>query len=48
MISALPDSQPQGETRELPMAVTMGDPAGIGLDITLMSWLARARLRLPA
>lgn len=24
------------------LAVTMGDPAGIGLDVTLMTWLARA------
>ena len=31
----------------LPLAVTMGDPAGIGLDITLAGWLQRLRRRLP-
>ena len=31
-----------------PLAVTMGDPAGIGPDITLISWLNRAALALPA
>ena len=31
-----------------PIAVTMGDPAGIGPDIALMSWLERSRLELPA
>ena len=31
-----------------PIAVTMGDPAGIGPDIALGSWLERARRRLPA
>jgi 4-hydroxythreonine-4-phosphate dehydrogenase len=31
-----------------PIAVTMGDPAGIGPDITLTSWHQRARLGLPA
>jgi 4-hydroxythreonine-4-phosphate dehydrogenase len=31
-----------------PIAVTMGDPAGIGPDIAIMSWLERSRLRLPA
>ena len=28
-----------------PIAVTMGDPAGIGPDITLTSWLERSRAR---
>jgi 4-hydroxythreonine-4-phosphate dehydrogenase len=32
----------------LPLAVTMGDPAGIGPDITLAAWLQRSRLGLPA
>src|SRR5262245_12085571 len=32
---------------DLPLAVTMGDPAGIGPDITLASWLERADLELP-
>ncbi len=30
-----------------PLAVTMGDPAGIGLDITIASWLAREARGLP-
>ncbi len=30
-----------------PLAVTMGDPAGIGPDITLASWLDRTSLELP-
>jgi 4-hydroxythreonine-4-phosphate dehydrogenase len=30
-----------------PLAVTIGDPAGIGPDITLASWLQRASLQLP-
>jgi 4-hydroxythreonine-4-phosphate dehydrogenase len=34
--------------RTLPVAVTMGDPAGIGPDIALTSWLERSRLGLPA
>ena len=31
-----------------PLAVTMGDPAGVGLDITLNAWLTRAAHDLPA
>ena len=31
----------------LPLAVTMGDPDGIGLDITLSSWVERGRNSLP-
>src|SRR5690349_2217018 len=31
-----------------PLALTMGDPSGIGLDVTLDLWLERARLSLPA
>jgi len=30
-----------------PLAVTMGDPAGIGPDITLVSWYRRSELALP-
>ncbi len=30
-----------------PLALTMGDPAGIGLDITLAAWRDRARIPLP-
>ena len=32
---------PAGPSSSAPLAVTMGDPAGIGLDITLEAWLAR-------
>jgi len=32
----------------VPIAVTMGDPAGIGPDIALMSWLERSRKALPS
>jgi 4-hydroxythreonine-4-phosphate dehydrogenase len=39
---------PRSDERALPIAVTMGDPAGIGLDITLLSWAAGAQARLPA
>ena len=31
----------------LPLALTSGDPAGIGPDITLLAWQARARDRIP-
>lgn len=31
----------------LPLALTMGEPAGIGPDITLLAWLRRDELRLP-
>ncbi len=38
-----PQSEPGPEgTRRLPLAVSMGDPAGIGLDITLKAWAARS------
>ncbi len=32
---------------ELPLAVSSGDPAGIGLDITLMAWLRRKDSPIP-
>ena len=32
---------PRAEAPRRPIAVTLGDPAGIGPDITLMSWRAR-------
>jgi 4-hydroxythreonine-4-phosphate dehydrogenase len=42
-------SGPLGEPeRALPLVVTMGDPAGIGPDLALMSWHQRSRLALPA
>ena len=33
---------------ELPLALTLGDPAGIGPDITLAAWLAQRQERIPA
>jgi 4-hydroxythreonine-4-phosphate dehydrogenase len=45
-MTAQGDSRPQAE-RALPIAVTMGDPAGIGLDIALLSFAVRTRERLP-
>ena len=38
----------QTDQDSLPLALSAGDPAGIGLDITLLAWHARARHRLPA
>jgi 4-hydroxythreonine-4-phosphate dehydrogenase len=35
-------------TEPLPLALTMGEPGGIGLDVTLAAWHERARLQLPA
>ncbi len=35
------------EGRTLPLALTMGDPAGIGLEITLKAWHARSERDLP-
>ena len=32
---------------ERPLALTLGDPAGIGPDITLLAWMARAEERIP-
>ena len=31
-----------------PLALTLGEPAGIGPDITIISWTRRAELELPA
>jgi 4-hydroxythreonine-4-phosphate dehydrogenase len=39
-----PEARP---ARTLPLAVTLGDPAGIGPDITLAAWRERRRLSLP-
>jgi 4-hydroxythreonine-4-phosphate dehydrogenase len=36
-----------GPLERRPLAVTMGDPAGIGLDIVLAAWAARERQPLP-
>jgi 4-hydroxythreonine-4-phosphate dehydrogenase len=33
---------------DLPLAVTSGDPAGVGFDVILMAWGRRRELRLPA
>jgi 4-hydroxythreonine-4-phosphate dehydrogenase len=38
----------KGRPPALPLAVTMGDPAGIGPDITLAAWLQRDRVGVPA
>src|SRR6202021_3740357 len=31
-----------------PLALTIGEPAGIGPDITIQAWLRRSELKLPA
>ena len=31
-----------------PLALTLGEPAGIGPDITIAAWLRRRELNLPA
>ena len=36
------------ETVALPLALTLGEPAGIGPDLTIQLWRRRAELRLPA
>jgi 4-hydroxythreonine-4-phosphate dehydrogenase len=36
-----------GAKRGQPLALTMGDPAGIGLEITLKAWLKRTEAALP-
>ena len=38
-----PDEAP----KMLPLALTMGEPAGVGPDITLAAWMRRRELRLP-
>ena len=38
---------PGAPEQQPPVAVTIGDPAGIGPDITLAAWSERARLALP-
>ncbi len=39
----------QGEApRNLPLALTMGEPAGVGPDITLAAWVNRRKLHLPS
>ena len=35
------------ETVALPLALTLGEPAGIGPDLTIQLWRRRAELRLP-
>jgi 4-hydroxythreonine-4-phosphate dehydrogenase len=39
--SVAPGRVPRPPLTHAPLALTMGDPAGIGLDITLSAWLAR-------
>lgn len=38
---------PPLDAHPLPIAVTSGDPAGIGLDVTLKTWASRSTLRVP-
>jgi len=38
---------PRSNSAELPLALTMGEPAGIGGEVTLKAWLARADRHLP-
>ena len=48
MIPSPRERRPAGEPeRAIPIAVSMGDPAGIGPDIALMSWWERQRHGLP-
>jgi 4-hydroxythreonine-4-phosphate dehydrogenase len=42
------DAPAPAEPSPPPLAVTMGDPAGIGLDITLQAWTRRHEERLPS
>ncbi len=39
---------PAGRGAALPLALTMGDPGGIGPDITLGAWIMRAKAQMPA
>jgi 4-hydroxythreonine-4-phosphate dehydrogenase len=41
-------ARPAERSPERPLALTLGEPAGIGPDITLSAWRQRARLELPA
>ena len=36
-----------GKAGNRPLALTLGEPAGIGPDITLLAWLRRDELKLP-
>ncbi|WP_333824352.1 4-hydroxythreonine-4-phosphate dehydrogenase PdxA [Pinisolibacter sp.] len=36
------------DARALPLALTMGEPAGVGPDVTLAAWMRRETERLPA
>src|ERR1700694_2739532 len=38
---------PGAAEHQLPVAVTIGDPLGIGPDVTLAAWQDRAQLALP-
>jgi 4-hydroxythreonine-4-phosphate dehydrogenase len=40
-------SRPPERSSERPLALTLGEPAGIGPDITLSAWRQRVRLELP-
>ena len=40
--------EPSSERPAKPLALTLGEPAGIGPDITIAAWLKRRELNLPA
>ena len=41
-------AEPSSERPARPLALTLGEPAGIGPDITIAAWLRRRELELPA
>lgn len=45
---AKPSVKPSAGPPARPLALTLGEPAGIGLDITIAAWLRRRELNLPA
>ncbi|MCK1710045.1 MULTISPECIES: 4-hydroxythreonine-4-phosphate dehydrogenase PdxA [unclassified Bradyrhizobium] len=45
---AKPFAEPSVEPSAKPLALTLGEPAGIGPDITIAAWLRRRELNLPA
>ncbi|MBR1169340.1 4-hydroxythreonine-4-phosphate dehydrogenase PdxA [Bradyrhizobium sp. DASA03005] len=45
---AKPHPEPSTRSAAKPLALTLGEPAGIGPDITIAAWRSRAELNLPA
>ncbi|RZN08570.1 4-hydroxythreonine-4-phosphate dehydrogenase, partial [Bradyrhizobium genosp. SA-3] len=41
-------AEPSAACPAKPLALTLGEPAGIGPDITIAAWLRRRELNLPA